>query len=748
MIDLKKIRLKANISQDRLALRLSESFKDITQTQISRYEDNPDSVPIALLEKWLKALGTSPEYEFARQEQSMDGGLFDKKELDINPYFSLNRNISLLKDYLKDTSKEFVKTLQGDLGNNSINNLYKAFKQKPNLVISGKFDVGKSFLANALMGGKFLPTDYTPTTKIINYIHHINDRPEWIKEDVWIMKEGFDYSKWNNKEYCEQNKIVAGNFETLIDYGTHGAKHEDAQSGSALVFIDSLILTVCNIIDHPGFDNDEEDKNKADSTINFMDILIYASPANGFLDAPDFQRLRYFLDFLYPAEKDNPNFPSLGNLFILATHADPSIKDEELSKICETNVGRIWREMSSNLKERTKNSNHILNDEELKIIIRSRIFTYWYENKNRRKDFEDNLKTTLSEYFPKVLENRSDKTLNDFKKVTNTIYQNQIIKYENVLKNLEAAKKQYEELKANEPQRKKIRDEKHAEVENKIDKYRGNELTKFSDYYRSVVNVNYIEHSIIEEVYTDDKKEASSHAPGYILNTLKKKIRDIIDPDTQNLKKDIEAFLESYKDTSLMKLEDSSTNVNVEIPFDYTGAFIGGMAGLTTIGALAVWASALGNLGGYIIIAQIVSLLSSIGISLGGTAATIAAISSIGGPITLGIGLAIIAVLSFWKLFGESWETRLAKKIVEVFKEKDVLLKYTENIKDYWESTKIAFNKGAEAVEEKYQQYLNNLKELISNQLTKEETEKKISSLREAQSFFSHIPWFYARRIV
>ena len=57
------------------------------------------------------------------------------------------------------------------------------------------------------------------------------------------------------------------------------------------------------------------------------------------------------------------------------------------------------------------------------------------------------------------------------------------------------------------------------------------------------------------------------------------------------------------------------------VHFYATRAFAAGLTGLATIGGLAFWASTLGNLGAYILLAKGVSLLAALGISVGGTAA-------------------------------------------------------------------------------------------------------------------------------
>ena len=69
--------------------------------------------------------------------------------------------------------------------------------------------------------------------------------------------------------------------------------------------------------------------------------------------------------------------------------------------------------------------------------------------------------------------------------------------------------------------------------------------------------------------------------------------------------------------------------------------------------AATVWATMLGNLGGYIIVAKVVGLLAMIGVPTGGVAAVVTSIAAFGGPIVLGLALAILAAIAvflfFWK---------------------------------------------------------------------------------------------------
>lgn len=122
----------------------------------------------------------------------------------------------------------------------------------------------------------------------------------------------------------------------------------------------------------------------------------------------------------------------------------------------------------------------------------------------------------------------------------------------------------------------------------------------------------------------------------------------------------IKGYSEEFSDCVNSLLDNFENNIsdgpikdlNVDSGFDVKGTFAGGLAGVAAYGALAMWAAGLGNLGAYILVAKGVSLLAAMGISVGGTAAGISAISLIGGPVVVAIGIAaLIAIVISWILF-------------------------------------------------------------------------------------------------
>ncbi|MFN6566460.1 UbiA family prenyltransferase [Dendronalium sp. ChiSLP03b] len=280
--------------------------------------------------------------------------------------------------------------------------------------------------------------------------------------------------------------------------------------------------------------------------------------------------------------------------------------------------------------------------------------------------------------------------------------------------------------------------QKRDKVNQSIRELQRNSRTSFQKYTEQLLTVDTVE-KIIRNLY-DDKKEAKEGLAGYLVEKLQYEAEQIIKVNSDKLTLSIEAFLGSYQET-LLKLPN--LDVSIGIPFDAKGAFLDGLAGLTSIGALSAWAAALGNLGGYILVAKLVSLSSALGISIGGgTAAVISFVAAIGGPIVLGVGLAVALAFAVWSLIGESWQKRLAKQIIKYFEEQRVSDKFTDGIDQFWRDTTKSFEKGANAVEADWDKYIEHLRQITSPTTeSKDRIEEIIKMLEAGQNFFAEIPW-------
>ncbi|WP_041226128.1 dynamin family protein [Crinalium epipsammum] len=626
-IDLKGYRERAGLSKAQVARRLGIYVKDV-----SRYEKAPETVPMGLLVKWLQIfnldIGTAMSPP-APTLKAIDPGF---------PYTELYGRLNLLSQYI-DASPP-VDTL--DLPTKpaypqDFKKQLKLYKQKPNLVLTGGFDAGKSHLANDLLGSKNLPVGYQPATRVITFIRHVDDRPEWFKKDVLIFKEDFwlkdekgkqiiDLLLLDDKERCEQYCLQAGSFNILQEYGVHGS-NEDIAAHAAVVYMDSLLLQACNLIDLPGYSDEPDevskDVEKANSAAQIADVLLYASPAKGHINGQDMIRLGSLLRSLPTPENECNNFPTLGNLFIVATHADPSISDHQLIEILDKATKRLYKNLSETvLQRRREQTNRAINEADL----RKRFFTFWSERPDRCQSlFNELITQILGEFLPQARICRVDREIKAIKEDNTKKYESQIEAYKKTVCDIDLQRTQLQPLEENESFRKQETQQKRNKVNQYIHEFKKDTSNSFHKYSEKLLNVDAVE-QIIRNKYTD-KKEAKEYLAGYLVEKLQNETENIIKTNSEKLKPEIEAFLDSYQE-ALLKLPN--LDISIEIPFDAKGAFLSGLAGLGSFGALATWAAALGNLGGYILVAKFVSLLSALGISFGfssGTAGIMALVS-------------------------------------------------------------------------------------------------------------------------
>ncbi|WP_253274456.1 dynamin family protein [Nostoc sp. PCC 7107] len=430
-IDLLSYRQKLGIGQVQVAKILG-----ISNEEVCLYEQKPETVPMGLLVQWLAIFNLDIASVMSPPTQALKG--IDPG----NPYAELYHNINLLNQYINAApTVERIDIPTPPTIPNDFKKLVKSYKQKPNLALTGGFDAGKSHLANALLGSKNLPVGYQPATRVITFVRHIEDRPEWFKEDVLIFEEDFwlkdeggkqviDLLLFDDKERCEQYCLKAGSFHILQEYGVHGS-NDDVLAHAAVVYLDSALLRACNLIDLPGYsdqpDEVSKDVEKANSAAQIADILIYASPAKGHINGQDMIRLGSLLRLLPTPENECSNFPTLGNLFIVATHADPSISDYQLKEISDKASKRLYNHLTETVIERRRqNTNRTISETEL----RQRFFTFWSEKPNRCQHLFDQLTNILGKFFPEARICQINREIINIKENTIKKYIDLINKYE------------------------------------------------------------------------------------------------------------------------------------------------------------------------------------------------------------------------------------------------------------------------------------------------------------------------------
>lgn len=688
-IDLQKLREKAGLTQSELGNRLQMS-----QAQISRYEADPDSMPVKALTDLLKALGTSLAEESAKAEPDTSARIEPG-----NPYAQFNRNLDLLTEYIGAAPPAVGAgkiAVKGAPTVEDLNKLLRSLRNKPNLVLMGPFDAGKSHMANSIMGTHHLPSDYQPATRLQTYIRHSEDKPKWFPEDVWIMKEGFDPLQWATEEHCKQYRLVAGSYDTLRNYGAYGGRHAHNDQGhAAMVFIDAPILRACNIIDLPGFDDAEKDAARAKAAAPHIDILLYLSQANSFLKAEDFARLSFLIRCLPDHDRHCSDMPALGNLFVVATHASPSIREDKLAAIPAKGAARLFEHLKDTvLKEREKSSGRKLPQASLE----ARTFTYWSESESRRKRFDQELLATISKYMPVVWEARFSQSLNNFKGYTKGYFANQIKAYERILADVKRAEDDYSALKKQEPEFQKKVSQKRASFERKLANSRRQTKESLQQQCSWATDVKEIE-KLIKTKYPN-KEEAQTYATGYILELIQGRLFQECAHLSIELRREVQDLVKLYDGLSLA-LPDSTEKIPVQIPFDSRAAWMGAVTGSVAF-----------------------------------------AIASIVGSLGLAIGLGALAILVRFALFGESWQLRLAKRIVKVLPEQDFQAKFERSLDEYWNQVHQDFLNSVAQLEAQYKDYLQRLESVINNPKgSRQEIQNLLKQLEVARDFFGGLPW-------
>ena len=724
------LRKEANLTQADLAQCLG-----ITQAQVSKFEANGE-IPTRLLRQWASAIGRSPEEllpSFAEEEIPQ---IFD---FDNSLYGSHSEELNLLLQYIdRFPHLVEVRDVSGGLTVEQFRARVTAHKEKPWVVFTGHFDAGKSHLCNFYLGGNHLPTGYRPVTRYPTFIRHTSDRPNWVKEDLWLMGPDFAHEKWKDETHCKTTRILAGSWDTLEQHATLKGETNNPNEGAVLAFVDAPILNACVMVDLPGYDDKMTNATVIDRLGRRADILLYLCPAQGFMDGGDFTRIRHLLDTLPRHEMTDPKFPILGNLFIIASHAHPGINASQLKEeILDDGSAAFYEHFEGTLLRRIAGMipsiSSITRDD-----ISGRFFSFWAEIPSRREKLENALHTLLGKHLPVTKQRLANEEIMEFKAQGPKANADYIDKYRKILDNKKNAEKHFRMIFKEEPARKK----RHA----KAVKYIKKEITDFM--HQDIKNLRVVferhteatrMHRQIEQRYKT-KNKAKKFASAYILDEIQDETDEFRQGLVRKTSKRIESFLKEY---NAQFQEFSNPDMGeFSVPFDPKAAFVGGLAGLGTLGALAAWASTLGNLGGYIIVAKGISVLSAIGISTGGTAAATALVATLGGPITLAIGVAVAVGIVIGWLFGDSWQLRLAKKIKALYEEKGVLSHMEDNVQFFWRHTLNAFQSASDNLDKEHRNYVEELKGAFGERQDDiGKLQERLHRYEEMKSFFAAIPW-------
>lgn len=730
MFDLKDFRQNVlKMTQEEFAKLIG-----VRQDSVSRMEKTPETIDLTILLKIAEATGTTLD-ELVGYKRSLPKALQVENTWDTSAFIKK----TLLK-YLKTKSENL--SLEGKYEKLvfELEKIIQTTIVKPTVAIVGMSDAGKSRLINSLLGIDKMPTSWTPTTSVSVHIKHVDDRPAFIEDEVWIFKgdkSGFDTKKIYDETYCEKWKIASGPASILAEYGTRqGDKYDLEEASAAVVYVESSILQICDIVDLPGFGTGDRrnDDILAQKSREFADIVVYMSIANGFLRATDIEFIKSTLNSLPVIENKENELTTLNNLFVVASqaHAIDNGNKIELEKILDAGSQRLFSLVPEEIwQNREEQSGYVHTESSL----RERFFTYTTDKPYLRECFEEEIRQLLQK-IPSIV-NRS--AIEAIRKHTESLELNlkrEINQYEEILKEREKYKILLEEIKRNEPMRVNGNEQARKSVLNSIKTLKNEAIRDFERDFTSVIFVENIVDIIKEKKYKK-KKEDMELLAGYLSSKLQAKLQTILKSKSEDLNKVIDNYLKNFN-IQINKFE--SQLKGFDIPFDTLKIFASGLAGLATFGGLAIWASTLGNLGAYILVAKGVSVLSALGISIaGGTAGAASAVAALGGPITLGIALAVIVGLSMFAFVSGGWQKSIAKKLVKEYSKQDAFNQFVTEIEKFWIDTETAFTAAADHLDAEWRTYVEDLSEMV-NSYSVVEIQESILKAERLQRFFEEMP--------
>lgn len=710
-------REKARLSQSDVAAR-SAVFgigKTLDQRTVSRIESQPISVDAIKIAGYLSAVGIQPNeyYKILSEETRKENDMILSKILDNpikNKVDQAKQLIEAVKSSINNYRHEYIDSLTMVRKIEQLESVVDGLNRKPVIGFFGHFDAGKSTLINTVINQTLLPTKYQPATCVVSLLMHESDKPETISGDVAVFKKGFKPHMVHSAVDVEKYLIEQGGSEILGRLGIHN--HEDDvlnEAYIAIVFSDSEILRSVWLLDTPGDLNgsDESDTEKALGGAELADGVVFVSNHTGFFKDSDLGFAANIIRHKPPVDKELP----LDHLIFIQSHCHSEISKDDVESVGRVTFKRIKKQLNNLIFSSWMEDGFILELPESSALT-ARVQPFWRENSEYRGD-------TLR----KITEMASSLTLKQASIVDKYI--------SNILKNIENIllieidylnNKKTETIERVREVNQK--DARFRELSNQLIKdfnsliescngHKKHDLDVMSNYYKYNTSVEGLE-ELINDTYSD-KKEAQSELGNYLGQLLTTKLESTLKISGKAVSSELDSLLLRWQEAAPTI---STTGVNTQISdlgleisaFNSRAAFVGGLAGLGSLGAMALYVSTIAsNLGAYILVGKAAGVLVSLGL-VGSVTTVTSFVAAIGGPITIGIALAAAIGYLIYRLVGGSWQNSLAKKASEAIRKESVLDDIEKAITQYWNNTSKAINAGLDELIIKTDEYIENLK--------------------------------------
>ncbi len=678
-MDIRKWREEAGVSQATLAQHLG-----VNQSQISRFEEDPEAIPFGILKRWLARLGVDPGRVDAVAQE------IPPSPVDVGePYSGLRRSLELVEAYCRRERETETAGrrpwMEGLPSVEEFEQFVSESRRKPRLVLAGRSDAGKSRIANSLLGRNLLPTQYGPATRLVTTVHHLEDRPSWLKGvEVLITRPGTSLGDLARDDDARRVRH-SGGYDLLQEHVVY--RGNDAAGGEAnevFVFADAPILRAATLIDLPGSRGEtgsaDADALRAADAAQRADVLIYASPVQGFLNGLDFEFLSRFIPSLPPYEKET-SFPILGNLFIVATHAAPHIGFEELERdIISRGRANLWKHVNetSVVMRSAAIGRPIVRTE-----LDARFFAFWAERRELRDRLHSAVGEILGTHVPAVVLRRAEQRMSALRTRAIDAYQSQSDSLRTMLDDVDRAQRDHEALVASqsitEALRRRAQDSGVAQYRN-VSVAAQHSLKKA---WQSRTTPEAIEKMILERFPIEaGKEQAKQYAAAGVLELIRRDVFRECAPLVSALPRKVDPSHQSYVYVP-----------GVEIPGDEQG-FVAAIAG-----------------------------------------AGVATLAGMTG------GLSLIVGGLLWTLVGDSWQARLAKNIASEIQKRGLHQQFASALELYWSRQMNDFIQHARVAEQAADRDVQRrAAQLEMAHRDKRELEKQRSWLEERRAFFKGIP--------
>lgn len=724
--------------------------KTLDQRAVSRIEQQPLHADAIKLAGYLSAVGISPEEYFSllsRLTNQVQGNTDMKRDEQVQRI--LNDTLSLVsqaQETLGRKNHEYLESLNLERYFEGARHELNLLNRKPIIGFFGPFDAGKSTLINTYLGQSVLPTSYQPATFVLNILMHESDKPAFVKGSVALFRKGFMPYMINDTKAVSDYLIEEGDTSLLARLGVHN--HEVSVTNdahTAILFLDAEILKHVWMLDTPGElsddDSDASDTSKALSGSEFADGVVYLSSHTGFFKDSDLAFGTNIIRQHPPLSEEAP----LDHLLFVQSHCHPGIDAEDVKRVGVITFKRIQSQFESVVFEPWQQDNQIEKipspDE-----LTARVQPFWRENDSMRLDAIERLNDMagyLNSQRDRIIEKGCDRAVDGLRAALRS-----------AMEKLEAKKRDtVERVRSIEEQDARFRQESESilkefqQLIGSISERKEKDLNEMKEYYDLRFSQEGLTH-LIKGTYKD-KKQAKAELSSYIGQLLTSRLEGQLKISGKQASDETESLLARWQRmvpndrsngerTGDIRVDREHQDIDFEISdFNARAAFIGGLSGLGSLGAMSLYVSTIAsNLGAYILVGKAAGVLVSLGLASSVTSVT-SFVSMIGGPITIGIGLAIAIGYLVYTLAGVSWEEGMAKKVAEAMRKKNVWNDIEKPIDKFWKDTETAIRAGLKELREKTNTHIGQLKLDAQKAYNVEELNQCIQTLKEARDQLS-----------